>query len=214
MADVRVWLDDERDMPIFYNVHVKTAEEVISLIIAGSVTHISLDHDLGTMRTGYDVAKYIEQHAYNGGYRFGVQIHTQNVVGKKNMTVAIHNAMRYWIAAEQTKADIIQVDDSPSAWFAIMALCLNKRMNGGELLEAPDGQLKIELIVNGKHLSFVETVGELYNRLTQNIQEQAAEIANKQIQDKFKKLQETATNATALIRNKVFESFGVDVGAD
>ena len=64
---MRVWLDDVRPMKDDYDVWCKTAESAIDLISCGHVTHISFDHDLGTDTglTGYDVAKYIENCAWN-----------------------------------------------------------------------------------------------------------------------------------------------------
>lgn len=93
---MRVYLDDERSMPSNFDIKVKTADEAIELIQSGNVTEISLDHDLGAEKTGYDVAKFIEQHAYNGGYRFKTMIHTANPVGRKNILQALQNAEKYW----------------------------------------------------------------------------------------------------------------------
>lgn len=51
---MRVWLDDERPMPLGFDVHVKTADEAIKLLANGQVKVISLDHDLGENEdTGY-----------------------------------------------------------------------------------------------------------------------------------------------------------------
>lgn len=86
-------------MPAGYNHHVKTAPEAIALLATGKVERISLDHDLGPPEagTGYDVAKWIEEAAYNGkipAMRFGV--HTANPVGRANMVSSLQNAHRYW----------------------------------------------------------------------------------------------------------------------
>jgi len=94
---MNVWLDDERPMPSDYDVHVKTAEEAINLLAAGNVDIISLDHDLGQQKTGYDVAKWIEEAAATGKLsRITVHVHTQNPVGRKNICAALQNAERYW----------------------------------------------------------------------------------------------------------------------
>lgn len=93
---MRIYLDDERPMPANFDIQVKTAKEAIDLIQSGKVTEISLDHDLGSEFTGYDVAKFIEQHAYNAGYRFKTMIHTANPVGRKNILQALTNAENYW----------------------------------------------------------------------------------------------------------------------
>src|SRR5690348_15451267 len=99
---MNVWLDDERPMPPDYDTHVKTAEEAIALLKTGNVSIISLDHDLGQIKTGYDVAKFIEESAFNGTLkRIYIRIHTQNVEGRKNMAFALQNAKRYWMNNEQ-----------------------------------------------------------------------------------------------------------------
>ena len=94
---MKLWLDDERPMPDHYDVHVKTAEEAIEALKTKLVTHISFDHDLGQEKTGYDVAKYIEKRAWQGILpRVKWEVHTQNPVGRDNITNAMRNADRYW----------------------------------------------------------------------------------------------------------------------
>ena len=48
---------------------------------------ISLDHDLGTDKTGYDVAKWMERqvYEYNKKIPSSVIVHTANTVGRKNI---------------------------------------------------------------------------------------------------------------------------------
>jgi hypothetical protein len=95
---MKVWLDDERPMPPEFDCHAKTAVEAIELLAAGSVTALSLDHDLGDNGgTGYDVACYIEHGAYNGILSpFVVTIHSANPVGRFRMEQAIERAEYYW----------------------------------------------------------------------------------------------------------------------
>ena len=98
---MRVWLDDIRPAPNGW-IHVKTAPECIELLKGGKVTHISLDHDLGmdnwvSPNNGYDVAKWIEENAYNGSLnKIKCRVHTQNPIGRKNICMALQNAFRYW----------------------------------------------------------------------------------------------------------------------
>lgn len=95
---MKVWLDDERLAPDGW-VRVCTASEAISLIQSGQVDCISLDHDLGpdSAGTGYDVALFIEQAAFDGSIR-AMQwvIHSANPVGVGKMTKALQNADRFW----------------------------------------------------------------------------------------------------------------------
>lgn len=94
-----VWLDDERPMPSGYDIHIKTAAEAIELIRSGAVSSISLDHDLGNAEngTGYEVAKFIEEGAFNGTVKpIEVRVHSANPVGASNMRKSIESAVRFW----------------------------------------------------------------------------------------------------------------------
>ncbi len=103
---MKVWLDDERPMPPDMTHWAKTADEAIEMLKTGKVTSISLDHDLGhshydgyeVEKTGYTVAKFIEEGAVNGTLpKLWVHFHTQNPVGKERMKAAIRNAHRAWM---------------------------------------------------------------------------------------------------------------------
>ncbi len=94
---VRVWLDDVREMPEGFDIHVKTAQEAIDLISQNRVVKISFDHDLGTELTGYDVAKKIEELAFNSKIsQVEWSVHSQNGVGAENIKRAMKKADEYW----------------------------------------------------------------------------------------------------------------------
>lgn len=97
---MRIWLDDERPMPDDgFDIHVKTAKDAIKLLRTGEIEFISLDHDLGPEEagTGYDVARWIEEQAYNCALeRVDWEIHSANPVGRKNMEAALNNANKWW----------------------------------------------------------------------------------------------------------------------
>ena len=98
---MKVWLDDERPMPEEFDVHVKTAQEAITLLATadGAVTLISLDHDLGDEHaaTGHDVASWIEEEAFKGTLqKFEWRVHTGNTVAYERMYQALENANKYW----------------------------------------------------------------------------------------------------------------------
>jgi hypothetical protein len=104
---MNVWLDDERDpnhpkvQELFGAeagmIWVKTADAAISRLKTNSVVWISLDHDLGTTATGYDVAKWIEERAFSGELLpLRWTIHSANVVGTRAMRHALENADKYW----------------------------------------------------------------------------------------------------------------------
>lgn len=95
----RLWLDDERPMPEGFDLHVRTAPEAIAEIRKGGVSMASLDHDLGGEQngTGYDVAKYIEEAAFNGGLLpIDIRVHSANPVGRSNIERCVHNARKFW----------------------------------------------------------------------------------------------------------------------
>lgn len=95
---MRVWLDDERPLPADYDCHVKTVESAIELLETGVVSTISLDHDLGTEKTGYDVACWLEEQAAKGllGH-MRIHCHSQNVVGRNKIRQAIASIRKYWV---------------------------------------------------------------------------------------------------------------------
>ena len=104
---IDLWLDDERDPddPRIQEqfgaepglVWVKTANAAISRLRTNAVRWISLDHDLGTARTGYDVARWIESRAESGELdRIAWTIHSMNVVGARAIRQALENAERFW----------------------------------------------------------------------------------------------------------------------
>jgi len=86
-------------MPEGFDLHFRTAADVIRAIGDGTVGLVSLDHDLGDASngTGYEVAKFIEEMAFRGALRpMEVRVHSANPVGAKNMQSCIHNANRFW----------------------------------------------------------------------------------------------------------------------
>lgn len=112
---IKLWLDDERNpqnqvtQELFGAdpdmVWVKTAEAAIARLKSNSVGWLSLDHDLGTTATGYDVAKWIEERAHSGELtRLTWTIHSANVVGARAMRQALENADRYWAEREARAA--------------------------------------------------------------------------------------------------------------
>ncbi len=97
---INVWLDDERDpndpkiQELFGAepgmIWVKTADAAISRLKSNSVDWISLDHDLGTSATGYDVAKWIKERAFFGELQRSLwTIHSANVAGARVMRHAL-----------------------------------------------------------------------------------------------------------------------------
>lgn len=107
---MKIWLDDLRPMPATFDLHVKTVDECVALIKRGHVTHISFDHDLGQengklLPTGYDLAKWCEEWAQAGGYRFTWAVHSANPVGRANIEAAMRSADRFWTKVFPRTAD-------------------------------------------------------------------------------------------------------------
>lgn len=95
---MKLWLDDTRPAPKGW-LWVKTAPEAITQLQTHLFDEISLDHDLGPIEagTGYDVAVFIEENAYNKTLKlFKWSVHSANPVGVYRMECALYNADRYW----------------------------------------------------------------------------------------------------------------------
>jgi hypothetical protein len=116
---MKLWLDDERDpKSIFIQdefwsspdmIWCKSVSEAINYLETGKVREISLDHDLGLPQTGYDLACWIEENAYNGKLPFlEWRIHSRNSGAAHAMYMALKNADRYW---EQLQNNTSRVPD-------------------------------------------------------------------------------------------------------
>jgi hypothetical protein len=105
---MKIWLDDIRLPPSIEWTHFFTAKDVINALRTVPVDEISLDHDLGLPEsiygTGYDVAVWIEEAAFNRFIpRLTWHIHSQNCVGVKKMRIALENADTFWDSWEAKK---------------------------------------------------------------------------------------------------------------
>ena len=61
---------------------VRNYNDAISCLKNNTYDYISLDHDLGEDKTGYDIAKYIVENQIKVG---AVAIHSANPVGRDNI---------------------------------------------------------------------------------------------------------------------------------
>ena len=120
---IDLWLDDERDpnhpeIQELFNAFpgmlwVRTAEAAIAKLRTGQVRFLSLDHDLGTVLTGYDVARWIEERAFNGDLaRCRWAVHSMNVEGARRIRAALCRADQFWIARENALPDNNRSSDS------------------------------------------------------------------------------------------------------
>lgn len=86
---MKLFLDDLRNVPNGYIV-ARTYEECVSLLENNKIETISLDHDLGTKKTGYDVCLWLIEHKI---YPKEILIHSANPVGQKNMIQLLNRYM-------------------------------------------------------------------------------------------------------------------------
>jgi hypothetical protein len=87
---MKVYLDDTRPAPPGWRA-ARWPDEVVLLIDAGGVTHVSLDHDLGDdeRATGYDVLRWLEEAvATRGLVPPEITIHTANPSARIRMEAA------------------------------------------------------------------------------------------------------------------------------
>lgn len=82
-----IWLDDIRPAPNNAYISCRSYEDFVNICsvvmsLGNTINFIDFDHDLGTEKTGYDVAKYIVENNIPVD-RFSV--HSSNPVGKENI---------------------------------------------------------------------------------------------------------------------------------
>lgn len=94
---MKLFVDDVRDPSFVDHWEIaRTFADAEKLIRSGEVTHISLDHDLGEEKTGYDLACLIEELAVSGKIPFpDWRVHSANPVGKMRIQQALISAERY-----------------------------------------------------------------------------------------------------------------------
>ena len=93
---MKIYLDDERETPQGW-IRVYWPHEAISLLKTGSVTEISLDHDLGNdvIGTGYDVVLWIEEAIYHRLIPLPkITVHSANTSARIKMEAGIKNIER------------------------------------------------------------------------------------------------------------------------
>jgi len=99
-----LWVDDIRPMPEGFDIWAKNYNDAIMALKSGQITHVSFDHDLsdikkGIEKTGYDIAIWVEEAAYNKKIpKLTYAVHSANPVGAAKIELAMRNAERYWNA--------------------------------------------------------------------------------------------------------------------
>jgi len=93
---MKVYLDDTRQPPEGWTL-VAWPDEAIAYLKTNTVTHLSLDHDLGNDEkgTGYTVLQWIEEQVVtNNFYPPIIYIHTANPAARKKMELALASIQR------------------------------------------------------------------------------------------------------------------------
>jgi hypothetical protein len=87
---MKVYLDDIRSPLDDWDVIVRNYESCIEILKTGKVTELSLDHDLGTERTGYDVLCWIEFHVKEENFKTPIiYVHSSNPVAQEKMILTV-----------------------------------------------------------------------------------------------------------------------------
>jgi len=97
VGEMKVFLDDERPVPSGW-VGARWPDEVIALLELGTVTEVSLDHDLGDDKrgTGYDVIRWIEEAVATRGFvPPRIVVHSANPAARIRMRLAIASIERF-----------------------------------------------------------------------------------------------------------------------
>jgi hypothetical protein len=93
---MKIFLDDERSAPPDWTA-ARWPQEVIALLETGTVTDLSLYHDLGddARGTGYDVLTWIEEAVATRGFQPpAITIHSANSSARVRMEAAIRSIQR------------------------------------------------------------------------------------------------------------------------
>lgn len=101
---INLYLDDIRECPEDFML-ARNVEEAKDFVKSHKIGIMSLDHDLGNkngviLDTGYDFVKYICE---NGIECEAIFIHTDNVVGRKNMYETLIGAQRRGFISKNIK---------------------------------------------------------------------------------------------------------------
>jgi hypothetical protein len=79
---MKMFVDDVREPKSLEWVWVRTYDEAVKLLRGNPVSVLSLDHDLGEGKSGYDIAKWLIEHRV---WPQHIYCHSMNPVGRQNI---------------------------------------------------------------------------------------------------------------------------------
>lgn len=91
---MKLFVDDVRDCPVGWAL-ARTYAEALKMLESGAEV-VSLDHDLGEEKTGYDIACWLEERAFSGFTVPEIRIHSANPVGRANIEACIKSIKRVY----------------------------------------------------------------------------------------------------------------------
>lgn len=88
-------IDDTRDLPA--DLIARTFAAGKQVLEAFDVSYLKLDHDLGELKTGYDIVLLLEEWHFTGERKIPktIELVTANSVGLKNMYAALERMYPY-----------------------------------------------------------------------------------------------------------------------
>ena len=97
---MRIYLDDERSPKVEQFDHLIRTPLHFKLLVSKlrSVSYISFDHDLGSIQTGYDCAKWLVRYDMSNGILapgFTFNVHSANPVGATNIRNYLNNYLEH-----------------------------------------------------------------------------------------------------------------------
>lgn len=83
---MRLYVDDIRPCPEGF-VLARSYEEAVEIILRKRIRVLSLDHDLGQEKSGYDLCKFLVENCLDSRIEWPdeIYLHTDNPVGRNNM---------------------------------------------------------------------------------------------------------------------------------
>lgn len=88
-----MYLDDVRLKPSEFDIHCESYKSAVQYIQQFGLPHlISFDHDLGTIESGFTLAKFIVEYCIDNNKRLPLYlIHSANPVGAENIKSYMDN---------------------------------------------------------------------------------------------------------------------------